>query len=135
MMLAAFVVADDKEIKLEGIKCLLKPDSPAKASVSADYKGGKVFFCCAGCCAKFDAEKNAVAANRQLVATKQYKQVKCPLSGSACNAEQKVSIDGVDVCFCCAGCKSKVEKAEGAARAELVFNNKVFEKAYEPAKK
>lgn len=135
-VLAAFVTAEDKDvIKLEGIKCVMKPDAPASASASADYKGGKIFFCCSGCCGKFDAEKNAVAANRQLVATKQYKQTSCPFSGAVCNAEQKTSVDGVEVCFCCAACKTKVEKAESPAKADLVFSNKAFEKAYKSAKK
>ena len=140
VLMAAFVVADDQkegksEVKLEGIKCVMKPDAPAKAETGVAYKEGKVFFCCKGCAGKFNAEKDAVAANHQLVATKQYTQVACPLSGGKCDAEQKLKLDGCEICFCCPNCKGKVEKAEGAAKSELLFNEKAFAKAFKPAKK
>lgn len=118
------------EVKLEGVKCVLNPNGPAKADKSVDYKGAKVFFCCGNCPKKFDAEKHAVAANAQLAATKQAKQVKCPISGRDCNEEHKVTVKGVEVCFCCPNCKGKVEKAEGEEQAKLVFDNKAFDKAF-----
>lgn len=139
VVLAAFVIADEPqqgktEISLENIKCVMNPKGGAKAETGVAYKEGKVFFCCNNCAGKFDAEKNAVAANRQLVATKQYTQVACPLSGGKCNAEQKVKVDGCEICFCCPNCKGKVEKAEGAAQAELLFSEKAFAKAFKPTK-
>jgi len=140
VVMAAFVVADDqkadtKAVNLEGIKCVMNPKGSAKAETAVAYKEGKIYFCCNNCPKKFDAEKNAVAANRQLVATKQYTQVCCPFSGRECSAEQKVKVDGAEVCFCCPNCKGKVEKAEGAAQSELLFNEKAFAKAFKPANK
>ena len=123
-----------EEVKLDGIKCVIAKNNPAKADKSVDYKGGKVYFCCGNCPKKFDAEKNAVAANHQLVATKQAKQEKCPISGQAINPEHKTTVNGVEVAFCCPNCKGKVEKAEGEAQAKLVFDNKAFDKAYKVGK-
>lgn len=58
---------------------------PASKSVSTDYQGAKVYFCCPGCIAPFnkDTAKYAAKANLQLVVTGQAKQVACPLTGRA----------------------------------------------------
>ena len=127
-VLALTVYAAD-EVKLEGVKCIMNPKAAAKAETGVDYKGGKVYFCCMNCPKKFDATKNAVAANNQLVATKQAKQEKCPLTGRALAADQKVTINGAEVAFCCGNCKGKVEKATGEDQQKLVFSNEAFEKA------
>lgn len=127
-LLALTVYAAD-EVKLEGIKCIMNPKAAAKAETGVDYKGGKVFFCCMNCPKKFDETKNAVAANHQLVATKQAKQEKCPLTGRALNAEQKVTVNGAEVTFCCPNCKGKVAKATGEDQLKLCFSNEAFDKA------
>ena len=125
------------EVKLDGIKCLMNPKANAKAATAVDYKKGKVYFCCKNCAGAFAKakEKKAVEANAQLVATGQYKQEKCPFSGGKLNADQFVKINGTKVGFCCGNCKGKAAKAEGKKQAELVFNDKAFEKAFVVAKK
>ena len=135
-VLALTVLADD-DVKLDSIKCLLNPKGAAKAETAVDYKGGKVYFCCNNCAGKFKAEpaKYAEKANLQLVATKQAKQEKCPFSGAPCKPEHKVTVGGVDVCFCCPNCQGKVAKAEGEEQMKLIFNDKAFEKAFKMAKK
>ena len=128
---------EESKIKLEGVKCIVNPKKDAKADKSVDYKEGKVFFCCGGCPKAFekDTAKFATSANHQLVATGQYAQAKCPLTGKDLNPEQKVKVGGVDVTLCCGGCKGKVAKAEGAEQAELVFSDKAFKKGgFAPAK-
>jgi YHS domain-containing protein len=127
-LLALTVYAAD-EVKLEGVKCIINPKAAAKAGTGVDYKGGQVFFCCMNCPKKFDATKNAVAANHQLVATKQAKQEKCPITGRELNAEHKVTINGAEVTFCCPNCKGKVAKAEGEDQLKMVFSNEAFDKA------
>ena len=47
LLLTSVIAADD--VKLDGIKCIVQKDKPAKADKSADYKDGKVYFCCDGC--------------------------------------------------------------------------------------
>ena len=109
---------------------IVDDDSDAE---SADYRDGKVYFCCGNCAGKFTADKKkfAVKANYQLVATKQYEQKACPMSGAKLNPETAVKLVGVSVSFCCNNCKGKVESAkDDAARLKLVFTDKAFEKAF-----
>jgi YHS domain-containing protein len=119
------------EVKLDGIKCVVASGKAAKAEKSADYKGGKVYFCCDGCPKAFakDTKKFATKANAQLVATGQAKQAKCPLSGGDLNKDTEITVGGAKVQFCCNMCKGKVEKAEGDKQLEMVFGEKAFEKA------
>lgn len=119
------------DVKLDGIKCIVAGNKDAKADNSADYKGGKVYFCCGNCPKAFaaDNKKFATKANAQLVATSQAKQAKCPLSGGDLNKDTEISVAGAKVQFCCDMCKGKVEKAKGDEQLELVFSDKAFEKA------
>lgn len=129
--------AEEGEINLEKVKCVIAPTKAANPEKSVEYKKGKVFFCCDGCKGKFekDKEKYASKAQQQLVATKQYKQKACPLSGGDIDPEKKTKVNGVEVAFCCGGCLGKVEKAEGDEKVDLVFGTKAFEKGFELAKK
>lgn len=130
LVAAATVVAAD--VDLEGVKCVVA-DKAANPEKSADYKGGKVYFCCGNCAGKFaeDSSKFAVKANHQLVATKQFEQKACPFSGGDLNPETAVKLAGVSVAFCCNNCKGKVESAEkDAEKLEMVFSDKAFEKGF-----
>ncbi len=134
LVAGATVVAGD--VDLEGVKCVVAPKN-ATAGKSADYKKGKVYFCCGGCAGKFaaDSKKYAVKANHQLVATKQYEQKKCPFSGGDLNADTAVKVAGTKVAFCCNNCKGKVvaEKDE-AKQLKMVFADKAFAKAFKKKK-
>lgn len=100
------------------------------------YKGAEVYFCCPNCPKAFekDTAKFATKANLQLVQTEQAEEKKCPLTGRPLNKEQMVSIEGVDVMFCCANCKGKVAGMDKKEQVEAVFAEKPFEKAYEVKK-
>ena len=105
----------------------------AVAGTSVDYKGGKVFFCCAGCDAEFqkDTAKYAAKANYQLFVTGQAKQVACPLAGEPVDKELTAKVADATVSFCCASCRDSVEKlADDAAKIEMVFNDEAFAKAF-----
>lgn len=134
--LAGFAVRAAEEKKFDA-KCVVAGDQAAKQDKSADYKGGKVYFCCDGCKGKFEKEpaKYAVKANAQLVSTGQTKQVKCPIAGTPCKEDKFTMVNGIKVHFCCDGCKGKVEKAEGDKKAEMVFSDEAFKKAFEVTKK
>ena len=90
------------DVKLEGVKCVVAPRD-ADASKSAEYKDGKVYFCCGGCAGKFAKapKKFAVKANQQLVSTKQYVQKGCPMSGGKLNPKTAIKVAGTKVAFCC----------------------------------
>src|SRR3989337_1435244 len=93
----AFVSAEEKKadekavekkpaakIDLKDIKCPVSGKAVKEASI-VSYKGAKVFFCCDNCPKAFekDIKTNAkfqTNANLQLVATKQFKQEKCPIT-------------------------------------------------------
>jgi len=122
------VWADD--VKLEGVKCVVAPKA-AKADKSADFKDGKVYFCCGNCAGKFaeSPEKFTTNANMQLVATKQYAQKSCPLSGGDLNPETMIKVGDVEVSFCCNNCKGKVQSAEAKDQVTMVFEEKAFKKA------
>ena len=122
------------EVKLDGVKCLMMPKRKVKKTMAADYRGGKVYFCCSSCVKRFkkDKKKYAVKANHHLVKTGQFKQKGCPISGGAVDGSKTVKVNGVDVSVCCGNCKSKIESAPNKdAKAELVFADKAFEKAFE----
>jgi YHS domain-containing protein len=141
LVLAIGTANADKEAKkdpLAGAKCPVSGKAAKDIDGSSvDYKGGKVYLCCAGCPKAFekDTAKFAAKANQQLYQTGQAKLVKCPITGKKLNPETKISVAGTDVCFCCNGCKGKASKAEGDAQLELVFGDKAFEKGFEVAKK
>ncbi len=130
VVIVAGVTVWADEVKLDGVKCVVAPKA-AIASKSADYKDGKVYFCCGNCAGKFAEapEKFAPNANMQLVATKQYVQKTCPFRGGELNAETKIKVGDAEVSFCCANCKGKVEAAEEKEQLTMVFNDKAFEKA------
>jgi hypothetical protein len=121
-------------VSLEGVKCIIAPRA-AKEANSAEWKEGKVFFCCGNCQGKFEKmskeekEKMAAKSNSQLVATKQYEQKACPISGGKLNENATTEVAGVKVAFCCNNCKGKVDGLEGDEQLDSVFGEKAFEKA------
>lgn len=135
--ISALTFAVFADAKLDNVKCLFS-DKPAKEANSVEYKKGKVYFCCENCPKNFSADpkKHAVKANQQLVKTAQYTQKGCPLSGEKVDTSTKVTLNGVDVCFCCKDCKGAYEKAEGdEAKAKMIFEDAAFDKGFELAKK
>ncbi len=129
-LLLATVHAADKEVDLKGVKCIVATDKDAKADKTADYKGGKVYFCCGNCPKAFakDEKKFGTKANAQLVQTGQTKQGKCPISGAEINNEKELTVGGAKVKFCCDNCKGKVEKEKGDKQLEMVFGEDAWKK-------
>ncbi len=118
-------------------KAAVKPMCPVGGgaidkSVSTDYKGKKVYFCCAKCIKKFenDTAQYAAKANFQLVATGQFKQTACPISGKPCKASFTSLVGGVKVAYCCDHCKGSVTKADAKNQLAMVFAEK-FDKAFQ----
>lgn len=132
----SLVAEEAAKVDFEKIKCVVSGKA-VNPEATADYKGGKVYFCCPGCPGAFekDAKKFASKANHQLVATKQAKQEKCPMSGKDLNADTAIKIGDVEVTFCCNNCKGAAEGKEGDEQLELVFGDKAFEKAFKMAEK
>ena len=119
---------------LKGIKCMLCKMQVSKDH-AVDYKGGKVFFGCAACPSTFkkNTAKYAAKANAQLVATKQARQKACPLMGKPVKKSLTQKVGGVEVAFCCPGCKKKLAKLTADEQIEKVFGSKAFGKGFEVA--
>ena len=79
---------------------------------SADFEGGKVYFCCPNCPGPFEknTEKFAAKARHQMVLTGELEQIHCPISHKDFKADKSTDVSGVEVKFCCGNCKAKVEK-------------------------
>ncbi len=134
----SMLAASDKEKekpKEPQAKCPISGKAINK-DASAEYKGGKIYFCCPNCAAMFkkDSTKYTAKANEQLVITKQATQKACPFSGEKVDPDTAVKVDGISVCFCCNNCKGKVAGAKPDKQRELVFNDKAFEKGFKMKK-
>jgi len=123
------------EIDLDGVKCPISGRA-VTADASAAHNGGKVFFCCGNCLAKFneDSAPFAPKANAQLVMTGQATQKACPISGRPTDETKTTKVAGTKVAFCCANCLGKVNDAEGDEQIKLVFASEAFKKAFEVKK-
>jgi len=101
---------------------------------SADFAGGKVWFCCGNCAGAFekDSAKFAAKAHQQMVSTGQLVQKGCPFSGGPVKDGTKIAIGDAEVGFCCPNCKGKVEKASADEQVTLVFGS--IDKGFAPAK-
>ncbi len=113
-------------------KCPVSGEAVSK-NASVNYKGGKLYFCCKDCAAKFakDTAKYAAKANLQLVVTGQAVQKSCPLTGNKTNPSTAINVSGAKVAFCCNGCKGKVSKMTPYQQVKAIFANKVFDKNFE----
>jgi YHS domain-containing protein len=99
---------------------------PIDRAVSADYQGGKVYFCSRECLAKFQADpaKYAMRAKYQLVVTGQAHQIACPFTGRPINPQiAPMKVCGLDIGFCCRACQQTVARADEATRFDLVFGD------------
>jgi YHS domain-containing protein len=132
---ASVAFSDDKPDSSPKLLCPVSGEAVDK-TVSTDFGGGKVCFCCADCKTKFEADnsKYATKANLQLAASGQAKQTACPFSGGALKASTAVKVAGVEVQFCCDNCKAKVAAATGDSQIHLVFDSKPFSKAFKVKK-
>ena len=136
-LLISDVRADDKKKKdiMELITCPISGKEVNKKA-TAEHNKGKVFFCCGNCVNAFgkDPSKWITKANFQLVATEQYKQKGCPLSGGKVKASTiiKVALGDakVPVGFCCPKCQGKAEGAKGDKQLDLLFSAKAFGNAF-----
>ncbi len=123
--------AGDKDKKKHEVTCVVSGETIDETEYS-NYKKGKVYFCCGGCKADFDEASAtfAVAANYQLVATGQYMQTNCPVSGRGLNPEKVVKVADSDVTFCCGNCQGKTNKAED--KMAFIFADVSFDKGFFP---
>ena len=88
----------------------------------AEYRGKRVYFCCAKCKAKFAAapDKYADGVKDQWEALKPLAiQVSCPGTGKLVNRKISVETEHGPVYFCCNNCKAGWEKDSTKMQAKL----------------
>jgi len=112
-----------------GIKCPVS-GRPVQTDLSAEYKDGKVYFCCPGCVEKFksDSKPFAEAADAQLKAIAtgaKVNQFACPMCSkphmTAVKRPVKKGLLGVKlatVYFCSDDCATAFEKEDDKAATE-----------------
>lgn len=124
MLTVGTSVATADDSKAFSATCVVS-GKPAKESSVVDYNGKKVYFCCAGCPAKFEKNPEDYTANvnLQLLETGQMLQVACPFTGKPVNEKMTVEVGTTKVGFCCGGCKAKAEKASADALVSMVFGD------------
>ena len=118
-------------VDLTNAKCPVA-GSPANAETSVDYKGGKVYFCCAGCDQTFRENTAAYAAkaNHQLFVTGQAKQIACPLAAEEVDPAITAKVDGATVSFCCQHCLEAVAALDDDKKLEMLFGDAAFAKGF-----
>jgi YHS domain-containing protein len=117
---------------LAGIKCPIST-AQVKERFRYEYRGATLYFCCGHCSKAFERsqEKFTADANAQLVATGQAQQLKCPLTGKKVDPATEISVEGVEVAFCCNDCRKQASDSEGAAQSQMVFNDKAFARGFQ----
>lgn len=91
--------------------------APVDKSVTLEYEGKLVSFCCGDCCKKF---AEAPADYTKGLANSYSYQTECPVSGKVIHPAAFVSLNtGAKVYFCCLGCKEEFAAHPGNYLASL----------------
>lgn len=103
---------------------------PINFAVRTSTSDGPVFFCCANCIKKFDAEPkkyaDKVGDQRMVLAQFPRVQVTCPVSGESVKSDVFVENKGNKVLFCCENCRDSYEK-DAAKYAGKLANSYTYQ--------
>ena len=84
--------------------------SDINKEVFVDYKGHRIFFCCAGCIEKFEEQPESYISKMKESGVRPMKlraQSVCPVSGEElAGKDVYVDYDGARVYLCCPSCKA-----------------------------
>lgn len=118
---------------LAGVKCIVDPANDARAEMNIDYRGGQIFFCCRTCIGKFQENPDPwlIRAHYQLVATGQFVQTACPLTGQGVADDISVKVGHVSVGLCCDDCRVTLQKADEIPdQLAMAFGLKSFSRGF-----
>lgn len=106
LLLVTAAPQDDAAMELTGLKCVVRGKPLKSKDHKVRYKDGEVYLCCEQCAKEFSAntEEFATKANHQLVATGQYVQKACPVSGESVSDGFSTRIAAVEVGLHCQDC-------------------------------
>ena len=98
-------------------------DEPIDFTVSSVTDEGPVFYCCAGCIDKYEANPDKyaakVAVQRELLKDRPKVQVTCPVSGKPVDGKTSITLDGETVGFCCPKCPDAFTKDPAKYKSKL----------------
>ena len=106
MLVATAAPQQEAAQELTGIKCVVRGQALKNKNHKVSYKDGEVYVCCEQCVQEFAAntKEYATKANHQLVATGQYVQKVCPVSGQPVSEGFATRIAAVEVGLHCQDC-------------------------------
>ncbi len=113
-----------------GVVCVVDPDKFARPDQSVRYKDGSIYFSCQAALERYreNPPQFEAFANHQLVATKQYKQLTCPLSGEDLDEDSvQISVAGVEVVVLCEDCGKELATETREYQIKMVFDAVAFE--------
>ena len=116
--------------KLAGIKCVVT-GKPAQKDMLVKYKKGEVYFNSKESIAKFVANtaEYRTKANHQLVASGQYVQHACPLTGEPVAKDVSAKVAAIEIGLSCKDCIQQLGKVEQPA-VEVIFGDKNFDQSF-----
>jgi YHS domain-containing protein len=96
-------------------------------TVSIEYQGQKIYFCCSGCDEKFlkDPESYFAEMKKRGEVTESIQTV-CPVSGDVLDKDKmSLTLPGRKVHFCCKKCVSKFKKSSKVYLKKMDVKTKV----------
>lgn len=130
--------------RLTGVKCVVDGGRPCRAAFSLPYLEGRIYFHRPDAIGVFqhqalDSQNQPrtdswliCRANHQLLATGQYHQFRCPLTGKPIDANLTLRVAGIDVGFHDpAGYHRVLETPSMAERARLLFAPAPFARGFQ----
>lgn len=121
IMLVAFLGTGLAMAEGEQQKCPVMKGKINK-KIYADYKDKRVYFCCAPCLKKFNAEPEKYIKEMEAGGVKLHKlkpQSVCPVMGGKINKKLYADVKGRRIYVCCAGCIPKIKKDPGTYIAKI----------------
>lgn len=117
--------------------CSYFPPLEGRPELAVEYKGAVVQVCCDACKEMFKKtpEPYAAFAHHQLAATRQARQVRCPLTGKAFDVTIFTEVAGVRVFFASEEGQKKVAALSEVERFCLVFGESAFAQGFVVATK
>jgi len=119
VMAITLSIAGCKNLQRKPIKPSLQVTCPIvggkiNKELYADYKGKRVYFCCAGCIEKFkNAPEKYIKKLEDMGITIErtpQRQTRCPVMGGEINKEVFYDYKGKRIYFCCPGCIKKFKE-------------------------
>ena len=113
-----------------GVVCVVDPEKYARADQSVRYKDGSIYFSCQAALDRYreNPSQFEAFANHQLVATNQYRQLTCPLSGEDLDEDSvEITVAGGDVIVLCEDCGKELATETRDYQIKMVFDAVAFE--------